>query len=141
MPGLVAEERQQREQGSPPRSWNSSTAKDSRPWRVASCRRSASEASTSAVEDIAQASPATSAACHESPSSHAQPESDDAGDSHLRAAQAENRTAQRPQPRRVELEADQEEEQHHAELGDVQGGFDVARHRQARGADQHPATR
>src|SRR6267142_705223 len=49
------------------RSWNSSTANASRPGRVASCLRSAREASTSAVDDIASPKPATSAAPQERP--------------------------------------------------------------------------
>ena len=120
------------------RSWNSSTAKDSRPWRVASCRRSASEDSTSAVEDIAQARPATSAACHERPSTQAQAASTTPVIADLRAAQAENGPAQRPQPRGLELEPDQEQEQHHAELRDMQGGLDIADHGKPRRSDQHP---
>ena len=38
----------------------------------------------------------------------------------LHAAPAEDRPAQRPQPARLQLQPDQEQHQHHAELGEVQ---------------------
>jgi hypothetical protein len=60
--------------------------------------------------------------------------SGDAGD--LGAAPAEDGPAQRPQAVRFELEADQEQQQHHAELGEVQGVFDIGDELQAVGADQ-----
>ena len=51
---------------------------------------------------------------------------DQPGEQHLGAAQAEHRTAQRPQARRLQLQADDEQQQHHAQFGKVQGGFDLA---------------
>ena len=46
--------------------------------------------------------------------------------SDLRAAQPEHGLAQRPQPRRLELQPDQEQQQHHAELGEAQRCLRVA---------------
>jgi hypothetical protein len=45
---------------------------------------------------------------------------------HLQGAAAEDGTTHLPQARGVELEADEEEHQHHAKLGEVQDGRDVA---------------
>ncbi len=59
----------------------------------------------------------------------------DSREQDLRAAQTEHRLAQRPQPRRLELESDQEQQQHHAQLGDVQRGFGVADEAEAPRAD------
>ena len=104
---------------------------------MASCRRSASEDSTSAVEDIAQARPATQRRLPRKPEHPGAGREHDAGDADLRAAQAEDGPAQRPQPRRLELEPDQEQQQHDAELGDVQGRLDIADHGEPPRPDQH----
>ena len=93
----------------------------SRPWRAVNCPRSASDASTIAVDDSASAEADDQRGLPGEPERHARrrraraPVSAD-----LRAAEAEHRAAQRPQPRRLELEADQEQQQHDAELGELQ---------------------
>ena len=46
----------------------------------------------------------------------------DAGQ-HLGEAEAEDLAPQRPQPRRLQLEADDEEQHHDAELGDARGSM------------------
>ena len=103
---------------------------------MASCPRSASEASTSAVEDNAQANPATSATCHESPSAQAHAASAIAKP-HLRSSEAEHGAAQGPQPGRFQLEADQEQQQHHSEFRDRQRRLDFADHGQPPRAEEH----
>ena len=55
----------------------------------------------------------------------------------LHAAEAENRAAQRPDPLRVELEPDQEKQQHDAELGDLQHRLRIRYQPQAPGPDRH----
>ena len=53
------------------------------------------------------------------------------GDADLRAAQAEHGPAQRPQARGLELEPDQEQQQHHAELREMEDGLDFGDHGQS----------
>jgi hypothetical protein len=77
---------------------------------------------TIAVDDSESARPATIAACQGRPA--ARPPS-----------AAEDRPAQAPHALGIELEADQKEHQHHAELGKVQDGFDVLHEAEAEGAD------
>ncbi len=60
-----------------------------------------------------------------------------AGREHLRAAEAEYRPAQYPQAAGLQLEAHEEKQEHHAELGELQSGFDLPDHAEAEGADQH----
>ncbi len=55
---------------------------------------------------------------------------------HLRDAEPEDLAAHRPQLARPHLEADEEQEQHHAELGDVQDGVRVAEQAEAERPDQ-----
>lgn len=43
----------------------------------------------------------------------------------MREPHAEDRASQHPQPRRLQFEADQKQQQHHAELGEVQDVFDT----------------
>ena len=64
--------------------------------------------------------PATSASCQATPAITPAPNQQCCRSQELRAAPAEDRLAQRPQPPRFELEADQEQHQHDAELGEVQ---------------------
>ena len=52
-----------------------------------------------------------------------QPGEREAGDGDLGEAEPENVALQPPQPRRMELEPDQEEQQHDAEIGDVEHLF------------------
>jgi hypothetical protein len=56
---------------------------------------------------------------------------------HLRGAHAEDGAAQLPQPLRLELQADEEEEQHHAELGKVQHRVRIGDEAEAPGSDRH----
>ena len=79
-----------------------------------------------AVDDIASASPATSAPCQGKPAAHsatpiAAPQAAICSDT-----AAEHRAAQFDQALEVELEADQKQHQHDAELGEVQDRLDVA---------------
>ncbi len=59
------------------------------------------------------------------------------GHEHLGGAEAEDGPAQDPQPAGLELEADDEEQEHDAELGEVQDVVDVGDEPQAPGSDQH----
>src|SRR5258708_30971056 len=54
---------------------------------------------------------------------------------HLRAAEAEYRPAQRPQAARLQLQPNEEKQQHYTELGELQRGLDLADHPEAEGAD------
>ena len=58
----------------------------------------------------------------------------------LRATRAEYRPAHDPQPRRLQLQADDEQQQHHAEFGEVQDGLDVVDQAEHRWPD-HDARR
>ncbi len=57
------------------------------------------------------------------------------GDQHLAGAGAEDRTPQLPQLAGVQLQADDEHQEHHAQLGEVQDLVDVANEAQSPGAD------
>ena len=57
------------------------------------------------------------------------------GERELHAAQAEDRAPDLPHARGVELEADQEQEQHHAELGEMQHGARLGDEAQSPGPD------
>ena len=86
------------------------------------------------------ARPANSAAGQASPKAMAMPASTSAVDRDLRAAEAEDRGAHGPQALGPQLQADQEQQQHHAELGKVQDRvhvvdrIDEAQRRTARSA-------
>ena len=58
-----------------------------------------------------------------------------AADHDLRDAEAEDLAPQAPQPRRLHLEPDDEQEHHHAEFGDVQDGLRVGEQPQPERAD------
>ena len=55
--------------------------------------------------------------------------------SDLRGARAEHRVPHHPEPGRLQLEPDHEQQQHDAELGEVQDVLDVVEQAQAPGAD------
>jgi hypothetical protein len=57
---------------------------------------------------------------------------------HLRQADAEYRLAHHPQPSGRQLQANDEQQQHHAEFRDVRDAFRVADQAHHRGADDHP---
>ncbi len=89
-----------------------------------------------AVDDSASASPATSAACHGSPSARPPAASAAPDSAELQRAAAEHRPAHRPEALRLELEPDDEQHQHDAELGEVQDRLDVVDEPQAPGSDR-----
>ena len=60
-----------------------------------------------------------------------------AGRQHLCAAETEYRPAQHPQAARLQLQPDEEKQQHHPELGELQRGLDLPDHPEAEGTDQH----
>jgi len=129
----IAQQRQEREQRDHRHVLKSNTAKASRPWRVASCLRSASEARTSAVEDIARPKPATRAA----------PENPNAARSRraprrsraLRAAEAIGR--RNTQAARLQLSR-REKAAAPRELGELQRGLDIADHPEPEGPISMP---
>ena len=122
------------------RSWNSSTAKAMRPWRSASSPFSSSTCRAKAVDDSDSARPANTAAGQARPKAMAMAAEQQRGDGDLGAAEAEDGGAHGPQPLGAQLQADQEQQQHHAELGKVQDrahlvdGIDEA---EPERADQH----
>ena len=79
----------------------------------------------------------TSALCQLRPSASPMRASTSAGDQHLRAAQPEHRLAQHPQARGLQLQADDEQQQHHAQLGEVQDVVDLGDQPQRPRADDH----
>ena len=83
--------------------------------------------------------PATTAAGQDSPKPRADRAQDRGRQRHLRAAEAEHRTTQHPQAARLQFESDQEQQQHHAELGELQRRLDLAD--QARGPTGRSACR
>ena len=107
------------------RSWNSSTAKARRPWRSASSPFSSRTCRAKAVEDSDSARPANSAACQTSPKAMAMAASTRPVSATCGAAEAEDGGAHGPQPLGAQLQADQEQQQHHAELGKVQDRVDL----------------
>jgi hypothetical protein len=58
-----------------------------------------------------------------------------AGDQNLGGAGAEDALAQGPQARRLQLQADDEQQQHHAELGEMKDPVDIGEQLEAPGAD------
>ncbi len=73
-----------------------------------------------AVDDIARPSAATTARRQSTPNASAREREQQRRAEQLHAAPAEDGLPQRPEALRLELEADQEEHQHDAELGDLQ---------------------
>ena len=57
---------------------------------------------------------------------------------HLRTAEAEHGPAQHPQAARLEFESDEEQQQHHAELGELHRGLHLADQAETPRTDQHP---
>ena len=96
--------------------------------------RSSRICSAIAVADSASASPTTTALRSTSPS---RPRRRQRPRRHadLRRAEPEDVAAHREQPRRLELEPDDEQQEHDAELGDVADGLGLADERQAGRAD------
>jgi hypothetical protein len=90
-----------------------------------------------AVLDSARPSAATSAMRHSTPHATAAAVSRGRTTEHLQAAPAEDRSAKVPQPARFELQPDQEQHQHHAELGKVQDVLHVGHQAQPPGPDGH----
>ena len=117
------------------RSWNSSTANASRPARLVSRSRSASIGSTIAVDDIARPAPSTTAPCPGDADRMRECRQRRAGDHHLRRAQPEHRAPHHPQALRPDLQADQEQQHHHAQAGDRGNRIDVGDQPQPAGAD------
>ena len=72
-----------------------------------------------AVDDMASPKPMMIAGPMRQPIEAEHGREDRSGHQHLRQAEAENVGAHRPEPRRLQLQADEEEEHHDAELGDL----------------------
>ena len=64
-----------------------------------------------------------------------------AADDDLRGTQPEDLAAQAPQPRGLHLQPDDEQEHHHAELGDVQDGLRVGEQPKPKGPMMSPPAR
>ena len=117
-------------------SWNSSTANAERPIGAASTLRSSIVWTAIAVEESASASPATSAATQPSPAA-ASPAASSAPHTASWIEPPPN-TGRRisSEPSEIELEPDEEQHQHHAELGEVQDALDVAHQAESQRADR-----
>ena len=77
-----------------------------------------------AVDDSASPKPTMVAAGQSSAGQQMrQPGKQHAGDQHLRSAEPENLAPQAPQPRRLDLEADDEQQEDDAEFGDMRGSL------------------
>ena len=118
-------------------SWNSSTANALRPIGEVVRLRSFIVCIAMAVDDSASARPATIAACNGKPSARPPGGERRAGQSELQCAAAEHRRAHRPEALRLELEPDDEQHQHDAELGKMQDRLDVLDEPQSPRTDRH----
>ena len=126
------------------RSWNSSTAKPKRPWRVLRSPVSSMTCRANAVEESASARPMKIAVSQAKPSTSAISASSSAGDADLRPAQTEHGVAHRPQALGPQLQPDHEQQQHDAELGELEDllGFVVGEHpAEVEGPSSTPAIR
>ena len=133
----VGEQRQQREQRN-----HGDVLEEQHRERLAavvepSWPRSASDASTSAVDDIARPKPATIAACHVRPSHAAMQAEHERGHATCAPPSPNTSRRMRPQPRGLELEADEEEQQRDAELGEAAHVLGVGDEAEAPRAEQH----
>ncbi len=99
------------------RSWNSSTESAMRPTGVAERPSSSSSCITRAVEDMARQRPSTIALLMPAPTARDAGADGERAEHELQPADAEHIAAQRPQPRHRQLQPDQEQQEHHAELG------------------------
>ena len=90
---------------------------------------------TMAVEDSTKPIPATKATSGGPASQHAGAGQQRAADGDLRDAEPEDLPPQAPQPRRLHLQPDHEQEHHHAEFGDVQDGLRIGEPAQAERTD------
>ena len=107
-------------------SWKSSTANALCPPAVLSRPFSLRVWSTIAVEESDRVSPMASAGFQARPAASARPPRASAEHRDLEAAEAEDRSAQPPEQRRLQLEPDHEEHHHDAELGEVHDVLPVA---------------
>ena len=80
---------------------------------------------TIAVEVSTKPAPATNDDRHRKAADHADAASAARADADLQRAEPEDLAPQAPQPRRLHLQPDDEEEHHDAEFGDVQDGLRV----------------
>ena len=111
------------------------------PAGVALSPRSSSTCMTIAVEDSTKPMPATKATTGGKPASDAGDGRARAADENLRSAEPEDLAPQAPQPRRLHLQADDEQEHDDAELGDVQDRLRVGEQPQAERADDQAGRR
>lgn len=96
--------------------------------------------SAMAVEDIARPTPPITAACQAKCVRYSNAPST-AAVINTAGAGAEDRTPQLPQLAGVQLQTDDEHQEHHAQLGEVQDLVDVANEAQSRGPMAMPAIR
>ena len=117
-------------------SCSSETLRMLSPEVVASTLRSASTPRPIAVDDIARPMAATVARRQSTPARHRAEREQQRRAEQLRAAPAEDGLAERPEPLRLELEADQEEHQDDAELGELEHVLRAGDELQSPRADQ-----
>ena len=107
-------------------------------WDVSSFR-SPSSCRTMGVDERLRPKPATSAAATGRPASRPSPASTSVVMTTCAAPRHEDHPAQREQPAGLQLEADDEEQDDHAELGEVQDALHVGHEPEAEGPDEHAA--
>ena len=113
-------------------SWNSSTEKPSCPLRCGSCPSRASAAAPWRWKTSPEPTPPITAACQAKCVRYSNAPST-AAVINTAGAGAEDRTPQLPQLAGVQLQTDDEHQEHHAQLGEVQDLVDVANEAQSPG--------
>ena len=116
--------------GTTARSWKSRIANASWPWRVAELAPLVEQLHDERGRGQGQADPGDRGGAPWEPGEERRARDRGGGDDDLERAEPEDVAAQLDEPARIELEADEEQEQHHAELGDVEDGLGVARERE-----------
>ena len=119
-------------------SCNSRIAKAARPCSVASSSRSARSGSTKAVEDRARPKPEHQGGRPWLADGRRGCRQHQPGEHDLQRAEAEQGAPHRPDPRQLELQADDEQQEHHAQLGRGGDGAQID-HRPRRVRPEHDA--
>ena len=122
-------------------SWNRRIPNAARPWRAGELVLLAQHLQANAVDDSDRPRPATTAESGPAPSRERRGPDERGGGDDLQRAHAEHGAAHAPHPGRLQLQPDHEQEQHHAELGDVQGGVDLLDQVEPDGPITAPAAR
>ncbi len=121
-------------------SWNSRMEKAARPWRLVSSCLSPRSCKAKAVEDRDRIKPTTRASVHVSPRSAAGRTQGRGCDQDLESAEADDGLSHDPQAFRLQFQADDEQQQHDPEFGEMQNLVHVAHQAQPRRPDGGPGS-